>query len=264
MPSASPFGAVASQPAPPQPPHPGRHRLPGNAATASKVVFPKHARLDGPKSFTNWLRQLRLALPNQLAARDDAAREIIVGSIDSADVSATLDAIPSDDLSAPRILPLSRLVLHRTTLHALSSCYDTWLREYMSIAQEIRDAKTSLNDVLATHVLAMVPSCLDSFRLTTLDLAFAMLATSSPCPACRAPGHRLRDCTSRAKHPPTGPCRRCHKKGHWALDCKNRGEQARSSDDTQDDTSSSAASQPNVGYLPPASSLVANSQLTPL
>ncbi|SGZ31302.1 BQ5605_C044g12133 [Microbotryum silenes-dioicae] len=91
------------------------------AATSAKVVFPKHARLDGPKSFTNWLRQLRLALPNQarayvlegvvpatwtadqLAARDDAARELIVGSIDSADVSATLDAIPSDDLSAPRI-----------------------------------------------------------------------------------------------------------------------------------------------------------------
>ncbi|SGY77708.1 BQ5605_C005g03704 [Microbotryum silenes-dioicae] len=91
------------------------------ATTASKVVFPKHARLAGPKSFTNWLRQLRLTLPNQirgyvldgvvpptwtadqLAARDDAAREIIVGSIDSADVSATLDAIPSDDLSAPRI-----------------------------------------------------------------------------------------------------------------------------------------------------------------
>ncbi|SGZ34392.1 BQ5605_C071g12878 [Microbotryum silenes-dioicae] len=84
------------------------------AATSAKVVFPKHARLDGPKSFTNWLRQLRLALPNQvrayvlegvvpatwtadqLAARDDAARELIVGSIDSADVSATLDAIPSD------------------------------------------------------------------------------------------------------------------------------------------------------------------------
>ncbi|SGZ16025.1 BQ5605_C029g10721 [Microbotryum silenes-dioicae] len=94
---------------------------PAVTATASKVVFPKHARLDGPKSFTNWLRQLRLALPNQvrgyvldgvipptwtadqLAARDDAAREIIVGSIDSANVSATLDAIPSDDLSAPRI-----------------------------------------------------------------------------------------------------------------------------------------------------------------
>ncbi|SDA04116.1 BZ3501_MvSof-1269-A2-R1_Chr3-2g05897 [Microbotryum saponariae] len=134
----------------------------------------------------------------------------------------------------------------------------------------------------------MVPSCLDSFRLTFTDEQrnrrdlpelttltdririqlrsaglstshSAMLATSSPCPACRAPGHRLRDCTSRAKHPPTGPCRRCHKKGHWALDCKNRGEQARSSDDTQDDTSSSAASQPNVGYF--ASCLFARRQL---
>ncbi|SGZ31293.1 BQ5605_C044g12128 [Microbotryum silenes-dioicae] len=132
--------------------------------------------------------------------------------------------------------------------------YDTWLREYMSIVQEIRDAKTSLNDVLATHVLAMVPSCLDSFRLTFTDEQrnqcdfpelttltdrirvqlrsaglstshSAMLATASPCPACRAPGHRLRDCTSRAQHPPTGPCRRCHKKGHWALDCKPRGDQ---------------------------------------
>ncbi|SDA08332.1 BZ3501_MvSof-1269-A2-R1_Chr8-1g09769 [Microbotryum saponariae] len=291
--------------------------VPGNAATASKVVFPKHARLDGPKSFTNWLRQLRLALPNQvrgyvldgvvpptwtadqLAARDDAAREIIVGSIDSADVSATLDAIPSDDLSAPRIfaalkarfapddatrtLELFARLWDFRKMPASVEAYDTWLREYMSIAQEIRDAKTSLNDVLA-----MVPSCLDSFRLTFTDEQrnrrdlpelttltdririqlrsaglstshSAMLATSSPCPACRAPGHRLRDCTSRAKHPPTGPCRRCHKKGHWALDCKNRGEQARSSDDTQDDTSSSAASQPNVGYF--ASCLFARRQL---
>ncbi|SCZ93986.1 BZ3501_MvSof-1269-A2-R1_Chr1-3g01144 [Microbotryum saponariae] len=225
--------------------------VPGNAATASKVVFPKHARLDGPKSFTNWLRQLRLALPNQvrgyvldgvvpptwtadqLAARDDAAREIIVGSIDSADVSATLDAIPSDDLSAPRIfaalkarfapddatrtLELFARLWDFRKMPASVEAYDTWLREYMSIAQEIRDAKTSLNDVLATHVLAMVPSCLDSFRLTFTDEQrnrrdlpelttltdririqlrsaglstshSAMLATSSPCPACRAPG----------------------------------------------------------------------------
>ncbi|SGZ28083.1 BQ5605_C026g10274 [Microbotryum silenes-dioicae] len=312
----------ASQPAAAAAATPAVTAVPGNAATASKVVFPKHARLDGPKSFTNWLRQLRLALPNQvrgyvldgvmpptwtadqLAARDDAAREIIVGSIDSADVSATLDAIPSDDLSAPRIfaalkarfapddatrtLELFARLWDFRKMPASVEAYDTWLREYMSIAQEIRDAKTSLNDVLATHVLAMVPSCLDSFRLTFTDEQrnrrdlpelttltdririqlrsaglstshSAMLATSSPCPACRAPGHRLRDCTSRAKHPPTGPCRRCHKKGHWALDCKNRGEQARSSDDTQDNTSSSAALQPNVGYF--ASCLFARRQL---
>ncbi|SGY18682.1 BQ5605_C014g07439 [Microbotryum silenes-dioicae] len=157
-----------------------------NAATASKVVFPKHARLDGPKSFTNWLRQLHLALPNQvrgyvlngvvpatwtadqLAARDDAAREIIVGSIDSADVSAaTLDAIPSDDLLAPRMftalkarfapddatrtLELFTRLWDFRKMPASVEAYDTWLREYMLIAQEIRDAKTSLNDVLATH-----------------------------------------------------------------------------------------------------------------
>ncbi|SGY70330.1 BQ5605_C004g03140 [Microbotryum silenes-dioicae] len=176
---------------------------PAVTATASKVVFPKHARLDGPKSFTNWLRQLRLALPNQvrgyvldsvipptwtanqLATRDDAAREIIVGSIDSADVLATLDAIPSDDLSAPRIfaalkarfapddatrtLELFACLWDFRKMPASVEAYDTWLREYMSIAQEIRDTKTSLNDVLATHVLAMVPSCLDSFRLTFTD-----------------------------------------------------------------------------------------------
>ncbi|SDA06521.1 BZ3501_MvSof-1269-A2-R1_Chr4-2g06567 [Microbotryum saponariae] len=269
--------------------------VPGNAATASKVVFPKHARLDGPKSFTNWLRQLRLALPNQvrgyvldgvvpptwtadqLAARDDAAREIIVGSIDSADVSATLDAIPSDDLSAPRIfaalkarfapddatrtLELFARLWDFRKMPASVEAYDTWLREYMSIAQEIRDAKTSLNDVLATHVLAMVPSCLDSFRLTftdeqrnrrdlpeltTLtDRIRIQLPPLPRLPRSRSPPARLH---FTCEAPATGPCRRCHKKGHWALDCKNRGEQARSSDDTQDDTSSSAASQPNTAH----------------
>ncbi|KDE02427.1 hypothetical protein MVLG_07023 [Microbotryum lychnidis-dioicae p1A1 Lamole] len=153
---------------------------PVHATTASKVVFPKHARLDGPKSFTNWLRQLCLTLPNQLRsyvldgvipttwtaeqlpARDDAAREIIVGSIDSADVSAALDAIPSDQLSAPRIfatlkarfapddatrtLKLFARLWDFKKMPASVEAYNTWLREYMSVAQEIRDAKTSLND----------------------------------------------------------------------------------------------------------------------
>ncbi|SGY70463.1 BQ5605_C004g03153 [Microbotryum silenes-dioicae] len=86
-----------------------------------------------------------------------------------------------------------------------------------------------------------------------------MLADAPSCPACRAPGHRLRDCTSRAKHPPTGPCRRCQKRGHWALDCKNRGQQTRTSDDTQDDLSSSTAHRPNIGYF--ASRLFARRQL---
>ncbi|SGZ30839.1 BQ5605_C046g12241 [Microbotryum silenes-dioicae] len=118
--------------------------VPGNAATASKVVFPKHARLDGPKSFTNWLRQLRLALPNQvrgyvldgvipptwtadqLAARDDAAREIIA-------------RFAPDD--ATRTLELFARLWDFRKMPASVEAYDTWLREYMSIAQEIRDAK---------------------------------------------------------------------------------------------------------------------------
>ncbi|KDE02164.1 hypothetical protein MVLG_07264, partial [Microbotryum lychnidis-dioicae p1A1 Lamole] len=218
---------------------------PVHATTASKVVFPKHARLDGPKSFTNWLRQLRLTLPNQLRsyvldgvipatwtaeqlpARDDTAREIIVGSIDSANVSAARDAIPSNQLSAPRIfatlkarfapddathtLELFARLWDIKKMPASVEAYDTWLRKYMSVAQEIRNAKTSLNDVLA-----MVPSCLDSFRLTFTDeqqsqrelpelttltdririqlrsaglstSPSAMLATPSLCPACHAP-----------------------------------------------------------------------------
>ncbi|KDE02070.1 hypothetical protein MVLG_07354 [Microbotryum lychnidis-dioicae p1A1 Lamole] len=97
---------------------------------------------------------------DQLAACDDAAREIIVGSIDSADVLATLDAIPSDDLSAPRIfaalkarfapddatrtLELFARLWDFRKMPASVEAYNTWLREYMSIAQEIRDAKTSL------------------------------------------------------------------------------------------------------------------------
>ncbi|SGY70393.1 BQ5605_C004g03146 [Microbotryum silenes-dioicae] len=180
--------------------------------------------------------------------------------------------IPHTD-NATRTLELFARLWDFRKMPASVEAYDTWLREYMSIAQEIRDAKTSLNDVLA-----MVPSCLDSFRLTFTDeqcnrrnlpelttltdciriqlrLAgllsshLAMLAIASPCPACRAPGHRLRDCTSRAKHPPAGPCRRCHKKGHWALNCKHRGKQKHTGDDNQDDMSLPAAQQPNVGYF---------------
>ncbi|SGY70476.1 BQ5605_C004g03154 [Microbotryum silenes-dioicae] len=136
-----------------------------------KVVFPKHARLDGPKSFVVYV--LDGVVPptwtaDQLAARDDAAREIIVGSIDSADVSATLDAIPSDDLSRHTSSPHSRLVLHRTTpTRTLELFARLW--DFRTMPASIRDAKTSLNDVLATHILAMVPSCLDSFRLTFTD-----------------------------------------------------------------------------------------------
>ncbi|SCZ92799.1 BZ3500_MvSof-1268-A1-R1_C144g00767 [Microbotryum saponariae] len=69
--------------------------------------FPKHARLDGAKTFANWTRQLRLCLaddirsyvldgiapddwtPSQRSARDAVAREVLANSIDSAEVSAS-------------------------------------------------------------------------------------------------------------------------------------------------------------------------------
>ncbi|SDA03657.1 BZ3500_MvSof-1268-A1-R1_C135g00733 [Microbotryum saponariae] len=263
--------------------------VPGNAATASKVVFPKHARLDGPKFVVTFST---VSFPptwtaDQLAARDDAAREIIVGSIDSADVSATLDAIPSDDLSAPRIfaalkarfapddatrtLELFARLWDFRKMPASVEAYDTWLREYMSIAQEIRDAKTSLNDVLAPTVLAMVPSCLDSFRLTFTDEQrnrrdlpelttltdririqlrsaglstshSAMLATSSPAPPAALP---VTACATalhvRSTRPPAPAADATRKRRHPGRHVFLRGPQ------------------PNVGYF--ASCLFARRQL---
>ncbi|SCZ87235.1 BZ3500_MvSof-1268-A1-R1_C155g00803 [Microbotryum saponariae] len=251
-------------PPPPQPPHPRPSPSCREPATASKVVFPKHARLDGPKSFTNWLRQLRLALPNQV--RGYVLDATTCRTAHLAALKARLHRT-----TLPRTLELFARLWDFRKMPASVEAYDTWLREYMSIAQEIRDAKTSLNDVLATHVLAM-RNRRDLPELTTLtdririQLRSAGLSTShSPClpPAPPAPPAALPVTACRlhftCEAPATGPCRRCHKKGHWALDCKNRGEQARSSDDTQDDTSSSAASQPNVGYF--ASCLFARRQL---
>ncbi|SGZ03907.1 BQ5605_C032g11029 [Microbotryum silenes-dioicae] len=87
----------------------------------SRTAFPKHARLDGPKMFASWTRQLRLCLaddirsyvldgivpanwtPSHRSARNVVARELLAHSIDSADVSAVLDQIPTADLTAPKI-----------------------------------------------------------------------------------------------------------------------------------------------------------------
>ncbi|SDA01197.1 BZ3500_MvSof-1268-A1-R1_C081g00435 [Microbotryum saponariae] len=252
--------------------------VPGNAATASKVVFPKHARLDGPKSFTNWLRQLRLALPNQvrgyvldgvvpptwtadqLAARDDAAREII-RRLSAPRIFAALKARFAPD-DATRTLELFARLWDFRKMPASVEAYDTWLREYMSIAQEIRDAKTSLNN-RNRRDLPELTTLTDRIRIQLRSAGLstshsAMLATSSPAPPAALPvtacATALHVRSTRPPAPAPMP-----QKGHWALDCKNRGEQARSSDDTQDDTSSSAASQPNVGYF--ASCLFARRQL---
>ncbi|SDA06277.1 BZ3501_MvSof-1269-A2-R1_Chr10-1g02389 [Microbotryum saponariae] len=75
---------------------------PATTSGSNRNAFPKHARLDGPKTFANWTRQLRLCLaddirsyvldgitpddwtPSQRSARDVVAREILANSIDSA------------------------------------------------------------------------------------------------------------------------------------------------------------------------------------
>ncbi|SDA03654.1 BZ3500_MvSof-1268-A1-R1_C135g00730 [Microbotryum saponariae] len=197
--------------------------VPGNAATASKVVFPKHARLDGPKSFTNWLRQLRLALPNQV-------RGYVLDGVVPPTWTADQLAARDDAAGKSSCLPPSRL-RHLAT-------------RVMSIAQEIRDAKHRSTTCSPPHVLAMVPSCLDSFRLTFTGRAAkptrpsrthdaygririqlrsaglstshsAMLATSSPCPACALP---VTACATAftCEAPAHGPCRRATRKvtGH--------------------------------------------------
>ncbi|SCV71764.1 BQ2448_4458 [Microbotryum intermedium] len=79
---------------------------------ATHTTFPKHARLDGSKSFANWTRQLCLCLAQmtsapmssttlylttgalQRSARDAVARNIIANSIKSATVLAVFDKIP--------------------------------------------------------------------------------------------------------------------------------------------------------------------------
>ncbi|SGZ16118.1 BQ5605_C029g10730 [Microbotryum silenes-dioicae] len=83
----------------------------------SRTSFPKHARLDGPKTFASWTRQLRLCLADDIhsyildgivpadwtplhrSARDVVARELLANSIDSAKVLAVLDQIPTADLT---------------------------------------------------------------------------------------------------------------------------------------------------------------------
>ncbi|SGZ35225.1 BQ5605_C065g12804 [Microbotryum silenes-dioicae] len=201
------------------------------APTPPASCFPNTLALTDPSLLPNWLRQLRLTLPNQLRSY---VLDGVIPATWTAEQLPARDDLParsSDQLSAPRIfatlkacfapddatrtLELFAHLWDFKKMPASVEAYDTWLREYMSVAQEIRDAKTLLNDVLATHVLAM------DFPTSPS----AMLATPSLCPACHAPGHRLRDCKLRAKHPPTGPCHQCHKKGHWALDCKHQGEQ---------------------------------------
>ncbi|SGY77761.1 BQ5605_C005g03720 [Microbotryum silenes-dioicae] len=173
------------------------------SSSTTRPAFPKHARLDGPKTFANWTRQLRLCLaddirsyvldgivpvdwtPSQRSARDVVARELLANSIDSAEVSAVLDAIPTADLTAPKIYStlksryapddatrtlelFSRLWSFRPMPGTVGE-FDGWIMEFKAIAQEIIDTKTTINDVLATLLLAIAHPSLESFKASFTD-----------------------------------------------------------------------------------------------
>ncbi|SCZ97759.1 BZ3501_MvSof-1269-A2-R1_Chr7-2g09283 [Microbotryum saponariae] len=276
---------------------------PATTSGSNRNAFPKHARLDGPKTFANWTRQLRLCLaddirsyvldgitpddwtPSQRSARDVVAREILANSIDSAEVSAVLDKIPTADLTAPKIYStlksryapddatrtlelFSRLWGFRPMPGTVGE-FDSWIMDFKSVAQEIIDTKTTINDVLATLLLAIAHPSLESFKATFTDEQrtqrtlpdidsvadrmrvqlrstnlsndqSALLASSSPrstrtkCLACRSSSHRVAQCPTRAQHPPPGPCRSCEdsckKKDHWSFDCKKALEDGKTPD----------------------------------
>ncbi|SDA07839.1 BZ3501_MvSof-1269-A2-R1_Chr6-1g08276 [Microbotryum saponariae] len=139
---------------------------------------------------------------------------------------------------------------------------------------------TTINDVLATLLLAIAHPSLESFKVSFTDeqhtqrtlpdidsladrmrvqlrstnipsTQSALLASSSSrstrpkCLACRSPSHRVAECPTRAQHPPPGPCRSCKKKDHWSLDCKKALEDGKKPD-TADST---VDSQHHVGCL---------------
>ncbi|SCZ99965.1 BZ3501_MvSof-1269-A2-R1_C59g00331 [Microbotryum saponariae] len=254
---------------------------PATTSGTTRTAFPKHARLDGAKTFANWTRQLRLCLaddirsyvldgiapddwtPSQRSARDAVAREVLANSIDSAEVSAVLDKIPTADLTAPTIYStlksryapddatrtlelFSRLWGFRPMPGTVAE-FDGWIMDFKAVAQEIIDTKTTINDVLATLLLAIAHPSLESFKASFTDeqrtqrtlpdidsladrmrvqlrstnipsTQSALLASSSSrstrlkCLACRSPSHRVAECPTRAQHPPPGPCARGRKK----------------------------------------------------
>ncbi|SGZ28036.1 BQ5605_C026g10258 [Microbotryum silenes-dioicae] len=279
----------------------------------SRTAFPKHARLDGPKTFASWTRQLRLCLaddirsyvldgivpadwtPSHRSARDVVACELLANLIDSADVSAVLDQIPTANLTAPKIYStlksryapddatrtlelFSRLWSFRPMPGTVGK-FDGWIMEFKAIAQEIIDTKTTINDVLATLLLAIAHPSLESFKVSFTDeqrtqrslpainsladrmrvqlrstnvpstqSALLALSSSRPtrpkCLACRSPSHRVAECPVRAKHPPLGPCRSC-KQNHWSFNCKKALENGKKADTAN----STADSQHHVGCL---------------
>ncbi|SCZ99830.1 BZ3500_MvSof-1268-A1-R1_C101g00557 [Microbotryum saponariae] len=271
---------------------------PATTSGTTRTAFPKHARLDGAKTFANWTRQLRLCLaddirsyvldgiapddwtPSQRSARDAVAREVLANSIDSAEVSAVLDKIPTADLTAPTIYStlksryapddatrtlelFSRLWGFRPMPGTVAE-FDGWIMDFKAVAQEIIDTKTTINDVLATLLLAIAHPSLESFKASFTDeqrtqrtlpdidsladrMRVQLRSTNIPSTqsALLASSSSRSTLPYEAQHPPPGPCRSCKKKDHWSLDCKKALEDGKKPD-TADST---VDSQHHVGCL---------------
>ncbi|SGY53860.1 BQ5605_C006g03811 [Microbotryum silenes-dioicae] len=223
---------------------------PATTSGTTCTAFPKHARLDGAKTFANWTSQLRLCLaddirsyvldgivpndwtPSQRSARDVVAREILANSIDSAELFSRLWGFR----------PMPGMVAE----------FDGWIMDFKAVAQEIIDTKTTINNVLATLLLLVAHPSLESFKVsftneqrTQQSLPDIDLLADRMCLACCSPLHRVAECPTRTQHPPPGPCRSCKKKGHWSQDCKKTLEDSK----TQDSADSTVDSQHHVGCL---------------
>ncbi|SCZ95598.1 BZ3500_MvSof-1268-A1-R1_C054g00231 [Microbotryum saponariae] len=258
---------------------------PATTSGTTRTAFPKHARLDADDIRSYVLDGIAPDdwTPSQRSARDAVAREVLANSIDSAEVSAVLDKIPTADLTAPTIYStlksryapddatrtlelFSRLWGFRPMPGTVAE-FDGWIMDFKAVAQEIIDTKTTINDVLATLLLAIAHPSLESFKASFTDeqrtqrtlpdidsladrmrvqlrstnipsTQSALLASSSSrstrlkCLACRSPSHR-------------DPVRSCKKKDHWSLDCKKALEDGKKPD-TADST---VDSQHHVGCL---------------
>ncbi|SCZ97570.1 BZ3501_MvSof-1269-A2-R1_Chr1-2g01129 [Microbotryum saponariae] len=244
----------------------------------TRTAFPKHARLDGAKTFANWTRQLRLCLaddirsyvldgiapddwtPSQRSARDAVAREVLANSIDSAEVSAVLDKIPTADLTAPTIYStlksryapddatrtlelFSRLWGFRPMPGTVAE-FDGWIMDFKAVAQEIIDTKTTINDVLATLLLAIAHPSLESFKASFTDEQRTQRTLpdidSLPTPFAPSRGVPYEGATPAAR-----TLSLLQEEDHWSLDCKKALEDGKKPD-TADST---VDSQHHVGCL---------------
>ncbi|SGZ10684.1 BQ5605_C102g13150 [Microbotryum silenes-dioicae] len=120
--------------------------------------------LDGivPADWTPWHR----------SARDVVARKLLANSINSANISAVLDQIPTADLTAPKIYSTLKLrYAPDDATRTLELFSQLWIGSWSSkaIAQEIIDTKTTINDVLATLLLAITHLSLESFKASFTD-----------------------------------------------------------------------------------------------